>query len=79
MPPLALAGDWVTVELDLGDGPRRCRRELNVMPQWAGSCWYELRYLDPINEAFCARRWSGTGWDREIRGIRAGWTCMWVA
>src|SRR5690606_37461509 len=30
------------------------RRELNVMPQWAGSCWYELRYLDPTNdEAFC--------------------------
>ena len=62
--PLALAGDWVTVELDLGDGPRRYRRELNVMPQWAGSCWYELRYLDPINEAaFCdpelERYWMG--------------------
>ncbi|HET8683091.1 MAG TPA: class I tRNA ligase family protein, partial [Micromonosporaceae bacterium] len=41
---------WVEVELDLGDGPRRYRRETNVMPQWAGSCWYELRYLDPTNE-----------------------------
>ena len=64
VPPLARAGDWVTVELDLGEGPRRYRRELNVMPQWAGSCWYELRYLDPINEAaFCdpevERYWMG--------------------
>ncbi len=37
------------VELDLGDGPKRYTRETNVMPQWAGSCWYELRYLDPAN------------------------------
>jgi leucyl-tRNA synthetase len=41
---------WTDVELDLGDGPRRYRRDTNVMPQWAGSCWYELRYLDPTNE-----------------------------
>ncbi len=41
---------WTNVELDLGDGPRRYRRDTNVMPQWAGSCWYELRYLDPTNE-----------------------------
>ena len=39
-----------TVELDLGDGPKHYRRDTNVMPQWAGSCWYELRYLDPTNE-----------------------------
>lgn len=50
IPPLARVQDWVEVELDLGDGPRRYRREINVMPQWAGSCWYELRYLDPDNE-----------------------------
>ncbi len=49
-PPLARAEDWVTVELDLGDGPKPYRRELNTMPQWAGSCWYYLRYLDPTNE-----------------------------
>jgi len=49
IPPLARAADWVNVELDLGDGPKRYRREINVMPQWAGSCWYELRYLDPTN------------------------------
>jgi leucyl-tRNA synthetase len=50
VPPLARAADWVEVELDLGDGPRRYRRELNTMPQWAGSCWYYLRYLDPTND-----------------------------
>ena len=48
--PLARAGHWVHVELDLGDGPRQYLRETNTMPQWAGSCWYELRYLDPTNE-----------------------------
>ena len=49
-PPLGRALDWVEVELDLGDGPKVYRREVNTMPQWAGSCWYELRYLDPTNE-----------------------------
>ena len=48
-PPLARADDWTEVTLDLGDGERTYRRELNVMPQWAGSCWYEMRYLDPTN------------------------------
>jgi leucyl-tRNA synthetase len=48
--PLSRATEWVEVELDLGDGPKRYTRETNVMPQWAGSCWYELRYLDPTNE-----------------------------
>ncbi len=51
VPPLARATDWATVELDLGDGLRTYRRELNTMPQWAGSCWYYLRYLDPDNDA----------------------------
>ncbi|MEO8363452.1 MAG: leucine--tRNA ligase [Ilumatobacteraceae bacterium] len=49
IPPLARAKEWVEIELDLGDGKRKYRREVNVMPQWAGSCWYELRYLDPTN------------------------------
>ncbi len=49
LPPLGRAEHWATVELDLGDGPKTYRRELNVMPQWAGSCWYEIRYLDPAN------------------------------
>ncbi|MBR7744854.1 leucine--tRNA ligase [Phycicoccus sp. BSK3Z-2] len=50
-PPLARDTDWVTVEADLGDGrgTRTFRRDTNVMPQWAGSCWYYLRYLDPAN------------------------------
>jgi leucyl-tRNA synthetase len=49
-PPLARAEQWLEVELDLGDGPKRYLRETNTMPQWAGSCWYYLRYLDPTNE-----------------------------
>jgi leucyl-tRNA synthetase len=49
-PPLARAEHWVGVELDLGGGPQRYIRETNTMPQWAGSCWYYLRYLDPTNE-----------------------------
>ncbi|MFD0154531.1 leucine--tRNA ligase [Streptomyces sp. NPDC055721] len=49
--PLSRNEDWVNVTLDLGDGagPRSYRRETNTMPNWAGSCWYELRYLDPHN------------------------------
>jgi leucyl-tRNA synthetase len=49
IPPLARTKEWMTVRLDLGDGTKTYRREVNVMPQWAGSCWYELRYLDPTN------------------------------
>ncbi|MFC8656949.1 leucine--tRNA ligase [Streptomyces parvus] len=48
--PLSRNADWVKVTLDLGDGPRKYRRETNTMPNWAGSCWYELRYLDPNND-----------------------------
>jgi len=49
-PPLGRVAEWREVTLDLGDGPKVYRRELNTMPQWAGSCWYYLRYLDPTNE-----------------------------
>ena len=48
--PLDRLESWTHVELDIGDGPQQYRRDTNVMPQWAGSCWYELRYLDPTNE-----------------------------
>ncbi|MFZ4515525.1 MAG: leucine--tRNA ligase [Acidimicrobiia bacterium] len=53
-PPLSRAVEWAVVDLDLpgdprGPGAHPFRRELNVMPQWAGSCWYYLRYLDPEN------------------------------
>ncbi|HUB54472.1 MAG TPA: leucine--tRNA ligase [Mycobacterium sp.] len=63
-PPLAKATDWVHVELDLGDGLQPYTRDTNVMPQWAASSWYELRYTDPHNsERFCAKEneayWMG--------------------
>lgn len=50
-PPLGKAPDeWLYVELDR----KRYRRETNTMPQWAGSCWYYLRFIDPLNDtAFC--------------------------
>ncbi|MFE6056307.1 leucine--tRNA ligase [Kitasatospora sp. NPDC056446] len=49
--PLSRNEAWVQVELDLGDGPKKYRRETNTMPNWAGSCWYELRYVDPTNSS----------------------------
>ena len=63
-PPLAKERDWVEVRLDLGEGEKTYYRDTNVMPQWAGSSWYQLRYIDPTNdEAFCApeneRYWVG--------------------
>ncbi|MEZ5406420.1 MAG: leucine--tRNA ligase [Acidimicrobiales bacterium] len=62
--PLGRVKEWAELTLDLGDGPRRYKRDLNVMPQWAGSCWYELRYLDPTNDdafvdAEVERYWMG--------------------
>lgn len=50
-PPLANVTDWVSVTLPDGS---KAKRETNTMPQWAGSCWYYLRYLDPDN--------SESGW-----------------
>jgi leucyl-tRNA synthetase len=44
--PLAKAGAWL--ETTTTDG-KRARRETNTMPQWAGSCWYYLRFVDPDN------------------------------
>ena len=79
-PPLGGARDWVEVTLDLGDGPRRYRRETNTMPNWAGSCWYELRYIDPdddaalvdpVNEAY----WMGP---RPEAGNASGGTDLYV-
>jgi leucyl-tRNA synthetase len=72
--PLSRNPDWVSVELDLGDGPRRYTRETNVMPQWAGSCWYELRYLDPTNEQALVdpaneRYWMGPTGEGDCGGV----------
>ncbi|MCC7440471.1 MAG: leucine--tRNA ligase [Bdellovibrionales bacterium] len=54
-PPLARAGDWLKVKLPDG---RMAERETNTMPQWAGSCWYYLRYIDAKN--------SGEAWATEL-------------
>jgi leucyl-tRNA synthetase len=43
--PLSKATDWVNVTI----GGKAYKRETNTMPQWAGSCWYFLRYIDPKN------------------------------
>jgi len=51
-PPLTRApASWRRVQI----GEEPCAREVNVMPQWAGSCWYYLRFIDPRNDArFCS-------------------------
>nr|WP_034648213.1 leucine--tRNA ligase [Cellulomonas sp. HZM] len=65
-PPLGRNDAWVEVELDLGDGPKVYRRDTNTMPNWAGSCWYYLRYLDPTSDETLVdpeleRFWMGPG------------------
>ena len=79
-PPLSRATEWTTVELDLGDGPKKYRRETNTMPNWAGSCWYYLRYLDPGDDERMVdpeleQYWLGP---REPGDV-GGWTCTWAA
>ncbi len=81
IPPLARRADWVKVEMEVNDPitgakkPRATmRREINVMPQWAGSCWYELRYLDPTNsgafvDADVERYWMGPQHDGHTGGV----------
>ncbi len=66
-PPLARAGDWCQA----GEG---ITRETNTMPQWAGSCWYYLRYLDAQNcDRFVAERaeryWMGSANDDATLGV----------
>ncbi|GJN43398.1 leucine--tRNA ligase [Corynebacterium ammoniagenes] len=63
-PPLAKAEEWIKVELDLGDGTKTYYRDANVMPQWAGSSFYQLRYIDPVNDEAVVdieneRYWTG--------------------
>jgi leucyl-tRNA synthetase len=57
-PPLEKAKDWLYVTRN----GKRYKRETNTMPQWAGSCWYYIRFIDPRNDrVFCdkemAKRW----------------------
>ncbi|MGH8963439.1 MAG: class I tRNA ligase family protein, partial [Jatrophihabitantaceae bacterium] len=73
-PPLGRLEDWVSVQLDLGDGAKTYRRETNTMPNWAGSCWYELRYLDPANterlvDPAVEHYWMGPSADRPLGGV----------
>lgn len=73
-PPLARVPEWVNVELDLGDGPKTYRRDTNTMPNWAGSCWYELRYLDPANtdrlvDPEVEQYWMGPRANGDVGGV----------
>ena len=79
--PLARAAEWTRVEGDLVSDPERTWaryvRETNTMPQWAGSCWYYLRYLDPENhERFVdpetERYWTGPRVDLHGAGDPGG-------
>jgi leucyl-tRNA synthetase len=76
--PLSRNEDWVTVELDLGDGPRTYRRETNTMPNWAGSCWYQLRYLDPHNSERPVSPEAETYWMGPRAGQPAGGVDLYV-
>jgi leucyl-tRNA synthetase len=72
--PLSRVQDWVEVTLDLGDGPKKYWRETNTMPQWAGSSWYELRYLDPDNDKAPVapeneRYWMGPRDAEDVGGV----------
>lgn len=58
-PPLAKAADdWLYVTID----GKRYRRETNTMPQWAGSCWYYLRFIDPKNNTALVDRAKEKAW-----------------
>ena len=64
-PPLARAKDWV----NLPDG---AVREVNTMPQWAGSCWYYLRYLDAKNgTAFVSKEAESYWMGSEVEGLKS--------
>ncbi len=58
-PPLAKAKDWIRYS-------EATRRETNTMPQWAGSCWYYLRFCDPQND----RRFVGEDAEKYWMGRR---------
>lgn len=55
--PLVNATEWLQATDPVGGGP--ARRDTNTMPQWAGSCWYYLRFIDPSNDDRCAPPLSG--------------------
>jgi leucyl-tRNA synthetase len=68
--PLATIPEWVNTSCPQCGG--EARRETNTMPQWAGSCWYYLRYLDPHNDTQFADREKVDYWmpvDLYIGGV----------
>ena len=63
--PLSKMTDWVNTTCPCCGGP--AKRETDTMPQWAGSCWYFLRYMDPHNDKALASKealeyWSPVDW-----------------
>ena len=76
--PLGRAQEWVNVTLDLGDGPKKYRRETNTMPQWAGSCWYEMRYTDPTNSTAFASQENLSYWMGPREGKISGGTDLYI-
>lgn len=78
--PLGRATDWMTVELDLGEGKQTYTRDQNTMPNWAGSCWYELRYTDPDNSTAFASPDNEAYWmgPRPAAGNLSGGTDLYV-
>jgi leucyl-tRNA synthetase len=85
-PPLSKAGEWVNVHVTVDanqtarvvpagtPGAVPARRELNTMPQWAGSCWYYIRYLDARNPAAFVNKdiekyWLHNGVDLYVGGV----------
>jgi leucyl-tRNA synthetase len=72
--PLSRAEDWLRVTLDLGDGPKEYIRETNTMPQWAGSSWYQLRYIDPTDTQELVapaneKYWMGPRREGDVGGV----------
>ena len=75
--PLGRNDAWVNITADLGDGPRQYRRETSTMPNWAGSCWYYLRYLDPAQDGTLVdpeldQYWLGPGHGHQDEGSVGG-------
>ncbi len=72
--PLDRLDWWTDIDIDLGEGTRSYHRDTNVMPNWAGSCWYELRYLDPTNDDVLVDKeveqyWMGPQGDGHSGGV----------
>ncbi|MFC5370270.1 leucine--tRNA ligase [Arcanobacterium bovis] len=77
-PPLGRLQDWVNVELDLGDGKQTYQRDTNTMPNWAGSCFYEMRYVDPNNDNALIAPENEAYWMGPRDGKQAGGADLYV-